>query len=242
MKNKLIEYGEAGAPAPKKRLGRPPKNPDDFGAPKPKYTKRKSKVIDNPDDHATYVLNQERQKLPALQGNKPTRVLKQDTRVTKYLIGDSLIDRIAGGELLKEILTEPDMPTFIQVQRWRRDNLYNFEERYQWALQSQAEAMADDIIILADGARDPRDKRIMFDARKFVAGHRHPERWGERMTVGGDPKNPLMQMNVRVEIASLSDSELAALEAFALARKQAAEAPASLEVPYTEIVTDEDSE
>ena len=232
-KKQLMEYGEIAPPAPKKR-GRPRKDPD---APKRTYTKRK-KVLDTPDDHATYVLNQERQKHPPLQGKKPTKVLKQDTKVAKYLIGDSLLDRIASGELLKEILTEDGMPSFVQVQRWRRDNLYNFAERYQWALESQAEAMADDMVILADGARDPRDKRIMFDVRKHIGAHRHPERWGDRTIISGDPKNPLMQTNVRIEIAALSDSELAALEAFALARKEATE-PRALDVPFTDVTNEE---
>lgn len=237
---KLAEYDEWSPPAPKKR-GRPRKVIDPL-APKAKYVRKKKPkkvaVIETPDDHAQYVLNQERQKhAPLTTGKKPRKIVKHDLRVSRYLIGDMLIDRLAAGELLKEILQTPGMPTFTQVQRWRRDNLYDFEDRYQWALRSQSEAMADDVIILADGDKDPRDKRIMFDARRFLMAHRRPEVWGERMTLAGDKQNPLFQSNVRVELATLSDSELAALEAFALARKDAIEKPqqAAMDVPFTDV-------
>lgn len=244
QQQKLEEYGESSPPLPK-RPGRPRRPPVDVDPNLPKQPyKTHKKILDSADNHATYVLNQERQKKKALSGRKPRKVLVQDQRVAKYLIGDMLLDRLANGELLKVILGEPGMPTFAQVQRWRRDNLYDFEERFQWAMRSQAEAMGDDIIIIGDSERDPRDKRVMFDTRRFVMAHRRPEIWGERMTLAGDKNNPLFQgANVRVELAALSDSELAALEAFTLARKEALAQPvAALDVPFTEVTEETESD
>lgn len=225
------------SPPPGKKRGRKPKAE---GAPVTPRKPRRHKMLTQ-EQHVDYVVNQERQRhAPLRSGRKPKRVNKAEHKYSRFLIGDALLDRIARGELLKEVLKESGMPPFNLVQKWRRDNVYDFGDRFRIAVESQTEAMADDVIIIADSKdHDPRDKRIMYDARRYVMAHRRPEVWGERVTVSGDANNPLFRMDVKMELASLSDSELAALEAFTLARQEALEKPqTALDVPFTD-VTDE---
>jgi hypothetical protein len=59
-----------------------------------------------------------------------------------------------------------------------------FSERYAHAREAQAETHADRIVEIADDETlDPNHKRIMVDARKWVASKLKPKRYGDKAEV-----------------------------------------------------------
>jgi len=59
-----------------------------------------------------------------------------------------------------------------------------FSEQYTRAREAQAEAHADRIVEIADDdTLDPNHKRIMVDARKWVASKLKPKRYGDKAEV-----------------------------------------------------------
>ena len=61
--------------------------------------------------------------------------------------------------------------------------------------------------------------RLMIDTRKWLLSKMLPKVYGDHVTVAGDPGQPIHVVR-RIDWASLSDEELEAIEAFALAAQR----------------------
>jgi len=106
-------------------------------------------------------------------------------RPTDY--GDEVVDlicsRLAVGESLNRICKDADMPAMSTVFGWL-SKYPEFLEKYTRAREAQAETHADRIIEIADDADiDAHHKRIMVDARKWVAAKLKPKRYGDKAEV-----------------------------------------------------------
>lgn len=104
-------------------------------------------------------------------------------RPTDY--GDEVVDlicsRLAVGESLNRICKDADMPAMSTVFGWLSKHP-EFLEKYTRAREAQAETHADRIIEIADDADiDANHKRIMVDARKWVASKLKPKRYGDKL-------------------------------------------------------------
>lgn len=104
-------------------------------------------------------------------------------RPTDY--GDEVVDlicsRLAVGESLNRICKDADMPAMSTVFGWL-SKYPEFLEKYTRAREAQAETHADRIIEIADDADiDANHKRIMVDARKWVASKLKPKRYGDKL-------------------------------------------------------------
>lgn len=102
---------------------------------------------------------------------------KLKRRITYNLsLGDRICMRLAAGESLSTICSEPNMPSRQAVHNWL-ETYPMFWERYRRARAMQAECLAEEIIqiadeIPADGEIDAVDiahKRLRVDARKAYA-------------------------------------------------------------------------
>src|SRR5438270_581556 len=62
--------------------------------------------------------------------------------------------------------------------------------------------------------------RLMIDTRKWLLSKMLPKVYGDHLTVAGDPDQPIRHVVQRIDWNSLSDEELEAIEAFALAAQQ----------------------
>lgn len=115
------------------------------------------------------------------------KIAKKPVRITKQLMMD-LADRISVGETLKQILTEPNMPTYQGVMQavLRNDELY---EIYRQARVLQAEYYTDHINSLAveplptfDDNRlanaEVQRRRLEIDTLKWTLARNQP--WGVR--------------------------------------------------------------
>jgi hypothetical protein len=75
-------------------------------------------------------------------------------------------------------------------------------ERYARARDSMIDAMADDLLTIADkpaqDAVEAQKHRLQVDTRKWLLSKLAPKRYGDRLEVAGDKEAPL-QVGVRVE-------------------------------------------
>lgn len=128
---------------------------------------------------------------------------KRTGRPTRYTVelGDEICALLAEGRSLSSICAEDDMPTRSTVLLWvvkgeRGDETYSgFSDSYARARQSQAHALIDDIIDIADDSSGDvkivRGQKVMdsefvarsklkVDARFKLAAQQHPEVFAEK--------------------------------------------------------------
>lgn len=114
-------------------------------------------------------------------------------------LGDAICERLADGESLRAICRDDDMPNRATVFRWLGDNPA-FCDQYARAREEQAEALADEIVSIADendGRAIMSDgdevavvfdstavarNRLRVDARKWVASKLKPKKYGDKTT------------------------------------------------------------
>lgn len=78
-----------------------------------------------------------------------------------------------------------DMPEIRTVYDWLETSL-RFDQRYRRARQDQADKLADEIISIADDqSLDPNSRRVMVEARKWVASKLKPSTYGDKIEVTG---------------------------------------------------------
>lgn len=126
-------------------------------------------------------------------------------------IADAICEALADGQSLRSICLGEDMPNRATVFRWLANNEV-FRDQYARARDVQAEALADEILDIADdGSNDWMERRddqggnigwkengeamarskLRVDARKWVAAKLLPKKYGDKTLVGSDPDNPL---------------------------------------------------
>lgn len=116
---------------------------------------------------------------------------------------DRICERIAGGESLRSICEDDGMPNTVTVFRWIADN-DALRNQYARAREAQADALFDEILDIADDARNDwmerRGKddegwiengehiqrtRLRIEARKWMAGKMRPKVYGDKLEVSG---------------------------------------------------------
>ena len=113
-------------------------------------------------------------------------------------IADEICERLADGESLRAICREDDMPSKATVFRWL--SLHKeFSDQYARARETQADSLFDDVLEIADDARNDwmerngkedegwqlngehiQRTRLRVDARKWMAGKLRPKLYGEK--------------------------------------------------------------
>ncbi len=103
--------------------------------------------------------------------------------------------RIAGGESLRFICEDKDLPDRDTINRWlNADNDGALCSQYARAREEQADFYADEIITIADDeSLLSEDRRIRIDARKWVASKLKPKRYGDKLALGGADDLPAIQ-------------------------------------------------
>ena len=133
--------------------------------------------------------------------NKIGRPTDYSTELT-----DAICERLSNGESLRSICSLENMPNKTTVFKWL--NIHkDFNDQYARAREEQAETLADEIIAIADDGlndsyvdengnkRTEQDviarSRLRVEARKWVASKLKPKKYGDKIEIAGDPKNPL---------------------------------------------------
>ncbi len=150
-------------------------------------------------------------------------------------IGALICERLCDGESLKSICSEPEMPARSTVFRWLTLNKI-FSDMYTKAREVQADALADELLAIADDGRNDWMERIVdgenlgwkengesirrsalrVDTRKWIASKLKPRKYSERLMnehTGADGGA------IKTEsTTTLSDNDVARQIAFALAK------------------------
>ena len=146
-------------------------------------------------------------------------------RPTDYTpeIAREISDRMVDGNTLRAICQQDGMPDEGTVYRWIARHP-EFREIYAHARELQAMRWAEEVLTIADNTTlDPQDRRIRVDTRKWLLSKVLPKIYGDKLTVGGDPKAPIRHVVAIGDLTALSDAELDALERLADARLAAKE-------------------
>jgi hypothetical protein len=148
------------------------------------------------------------------------------------VLADEILERLADGDSLASICCDEEMPDERSVRRWAR-NHGDFGAKYAVARRLGYEKRADELLEIADdssadwidtgnGVFDSvhvNRARLMIDTRKWLLSKMLPKVYGDHVTVAGDPDQPIHVVQ-QIDWALLSDEELEAIEAFALAAQR----------------------
>lgn len=102
---------------------------------------------------------------------------------------DLICEKLAEGESLRDICKAGDMPNRATVFRWL-SKYEEFSDQYARAREEQAEALADDLISIADQydtlaeTENPdliQRAKLRIDTRKWVAAKLKPKKYGEKV-------------------------------------------------------------
>ena len=103
-------------------------------------------------------------------------------------LANELCARLSGGQSLKSICGQDDMPSESSVMRWLFDpqgEKAGFWERYSRARKAYAEVLADEVVPIADDADIERPAavnkaRAQIDARRWAASVFNRSRFGDK--------------------------------------------------------------
>lgn len=125
-------------------------------------------------------------------------------------MADIICLRIADGESLRSICRDEDMPAASTVFKWLVD-IPPFSEQYARARETQADSLFDEMLDIADDARNDwmdrrgeedagwvangehiQRSRLRIDARKWMAGKLRPKKYGDKLQhTGADGEGPV---------------------------------------------------
>ena len=97
---------------------------------------------------------------------------------------DTILDRLSGGETLRQILLTPGYPTRQSFLRLVDADKYPLlADRYARARRDGLDVQAEQLIEVAqDDKRDPNARRVEIDARKWLLSKMRPDKYGDRVT------------------------------------------------------------
>jgi len=128
-------------------------------------------------------------------------------------VADKICEAISNGQSLRSICDPADMPNKATVFRWL-DRHPEFGDQYARAREEQAEALADEIVSIADEAAPEQvnQARLRVDARKWVASKLKPKKYGDKVTqeLTGVDGGPIEQRNT-LDLSNLTDEQLRAI-------------------------------
>jgi hypothetical protein len=153
------------------------------------------------------------------------RLLPDGSRARVYTleIAAEVCRRVSLGETLTVVCKSLGIDP-ATVRDWVVGDRGGFAQVYARARRSQVEAWSDELLAIADDTSlEPNDRRVRLDVRKWLMARINPARYGDRVQLAGDPENPVRHV-VDLDLAQLTEVELAALEQFADARLAAKEA------------------
>lgn len=136
-------------------------------------------------------------------------------------VASAICQRLIEGESLRAICRDEDMPAASTVCLWLTVHK-EFSEQYTRAREAQADALFDDVLDIADNARNDwmerrgeddagwvangeniQRSKLRIDARKWMAGKLQPKKYGEKVTaeVQGPNGGPIETVT-RIELVA----------------------------------------
>lgn len=105
---------------------------------------------------------------------------------------DAICSLIAAGKSVRAISQESGMPSESTIYLWLASEAL-FSEKYARAREQQADVYAQEIVTIADDAKDAQIARLQVDARKWAASKLAPKKYGDKLDLnhGGQKENPV---------------------------------------------------
>lgn len=132
-------------------------------------------------------------------------------------LADAICARLAEGESLRSVCRAEEMPSVPTVFSWMR-KYPEFLNQYTRAKEESADALSDEMLEIADNARNDwmerhgedeagwivngehiQRSRLRIETRKWLASKLKPKKYGDKLAVGGDAEAPPIQVVSRVE-------------------------------------------
>ena len=138
------------------------------------------------------------------------------------ILAAKICQRIADGESIRAICSDPDMPSTTAVFRWIASGKYDgFRQLYEASMQIRLETLGDGLIELADapiernaaGAIDSaavQMRRLQIETRRWILSKLLPRKYGDRMGLDhqGEGFNLTVVTGVPESFASLEQKRL----------------------------------
>jgi hypothetical protein len=99
-------------------------------------------------------------------------------------LADKICARLAEGRALKAVCRDDDIPvSSTAVRLWADEDKDGFASRFAHARAVQMDALADEIIEMADNAtnEDVQAVRLRVDARKWIMSKIAPKKYGDKL-------------------------------------------------------------
>lgn len=131
-------------------------------------------------------------------GGRPTIYTKE--------LADSICERLALGESMRTVCAQEDMPSMSSVFKWLREN-EEFSQQYVKAKEESSDAMAEDLLHIADtpvmgeiktikpdGSVEIKQdemlghRRLQVDTRKWLMSKMKPKKYGDKIDMTTDGK------------------------------------------------------
>ena len=138
--------------------------------------------------------------------------------------GEKICERIAAGESLRQICKDPEMPAERTIYLWLADERRkSFLQSYARAREAQMEALAEEILEIADDATNDwierqnadgttsrvidheniQRARLRIDTRKWMMSKLASKKYGDRLDLTVDDKTPQTPETRRARIKKL---------------------------------------
>src|SRR3990172_1260060 len=121
--------------------------------------------------------------------------MAQVGRPTDY--NDEIVSKICEllmmGQSLRSICRQDNMPGLSTICEWLSKRV-EFAEQYARARETQADLMAEDIIEIADTAKDKNNAhavQVRVDARKWIASKLKPKTYSDHLKVEAEIKGDI---------------------------------------------------
>lgn len=123
-------------------------------------------------------------------------------------LADHICERLSEGESLRSICNDMDSPGKTTVFRWLATNK-EFRDQYARARECQADAIADEILNIADEAEDAGKARVQIDARKWLAGKLRPKVYGDKVSqeITGADGGPVQITRIELVAARVNSAD-----------------------------------
>lgn len=98
-------------------------------------------------------------------------------------IAQTILERLSDGETLRAICRTDGMPPESTVRKWALQDREGFGAQYTHAREIGFASMAEQVVEIADSSGlDPADKRIRFDARRWLLSKALPKVYGDKIS------------------------------------------------------------
>lgn len=136
-------------------------------------------------------------------------------------ISKEICTRLEGGRTLRDVCRDEDMPPEATVRKWAVEDREGFSAQYARARQAGYEAMADELLEIADdGSNDWMERqddkgnstyvlngehvqrsRLRSDTRKWLLSKALPKIYGDKLLhAGADGEGPIKHLIERIEV------------------------------------------